>query len=112
MTQEPHSAVLECAAPAHELLSPATAASYSQMFRAIANPARLQILHLLKCAEHPLCVCELTDALPLSQPTVSHHLARLRSAGLLITHRRGVWTYCELPPNPSPLAGALLALLP
>ena len=46
-----------------------------------------------------VCVCEFTDALPLNQPTVSHHLRVLREAGLVTGERRGTWVYYQLAPG-------------
>lgn len=47
-------------------------------------------------AEDEVCVCDFTDALPLEQPTVSHHLKILREAGLVTSVRRGTWAYYRL----------------
>jgi DNA-binding transcriptional ArsR family regulator len=43
-----------------------------------------------------VCVCDFTSALPLNQPTVSHHLKILRDAGLVTWERRGTWVYYRL----------------
>jgi len=40
-----------------------------------------------------VCVCDLEEALPIKQPTISHHLRILREAGLIDFERRGSWTY-------------------
>jgi DNA-binding transcriptional ArsR family regulator len=50
-------------------------------------------------ASHPVCVCDFTDALPLNQPTVSHHLRILREAKLVTCERRGTWVYYQLAPD-------------
>ncbi len=47
-------------------------------------------------AEDEVCVCDFTEALPLEQPTVSHHLKILREAGLVSCERRGTWVYYRL----------------
>jgi ArsR family transcriptional regulator len=44
----------------------------------------------------PVCVCEFTGPLRLSQPTVSHHLKKLVQAGLLDREKRGTWAYYSL----------------
>src|SRR5437879_4107740 len=67
--------------------------------RALADPMRIQLVHILKEAAQPVCVCDFAAALPLSQPTVSHHLAKLREAGIVISHRRGIWSFYELDPK-------------
>src|SRR5574342_302758 len=59
----------------------------------LANPIRLQLLHLLLEATEPVCVCDLTGALALKQPTVSHHLKLLKDAGVVDSEKRGVWSH-------------------
>lgn len=59
----------------------------------LAHPVRLQILTMLAHHEGQVCVCDLEAALPVKQPTVSHHLKLLRKAGLIDFERRGQWAY-------------------
>jgi ArsR family transcriptional regulator len=69
----------------------------ADLFKAIADPARLRILAFL--ATQPggeACVCHLLKPLGLSQPTVSHHLKQLHEAGLLARERRGSWVHYRL----------------
>src|SRR5580693_10164767 len=66
------------------------------LLKAIADPYRLTMLATLATAEDEVCVCDFTDALPLNQPTVSHHLRILREAGLVTCDRRGTWVYYRL----------------
>jgi ArsR family transcriptional regulator len=66
------------------------------LFKALADLNRLTILATLANADDDVCVCEFTDALPLNQPTVSHHLRLLREAGLIDCERRGTWVYYRL----------------
>ena len=66
------------------------------LLKAVADPYRLTILATLAAAEDEVCVCDFTDALPLNQPTVSHHLRVLRDAGLVTCERRGTWVYYRL----------------
>lgn len=64
------------------------------MFKALSDPVRLRLLSLI--ASHPggeACVCEISASFDVSQPTISHHLKLLRSAGLLDCERRGTWVY-------------------
>jgi ArsR family transcriptional regulator, arsenate/arsenite/antimonite-responsive transcriptional repressor len=73
------------------------AAQIAALFRVLGEPARLQLLNLI--AAQPTgeaCVCQLTEPLGLSQPTVSHHLKVLYEAGLLEKERRGTWIYYRL----------------
>ncbi len=71
------------------------------LFKALADPHRLTILATLARAEDEVCVCDFTSALPLNQPTVSHHLKILRDAGLVVGERRGTWVYYRLAPDAS-----------
>jgi ArsR family transcriptional regulator, arsenate/arsenite/antimonite-responsive transcriptional repressor len=78
---------------------------------AAADPYRLTILATLAASEDPVCVCDFTGALPLNQPTVSHHLRILREAGLVTGERRGTWVYYRLAPRAGKrLAGALASV--
>ena len=59
-----------------------------------ADPVRLQLLSILRAADNgESCVCDLTPAVGLSQPTVSHHLKILTDAGILTRERRGPWAW-------------------
>ncbi|MGH7538186.1 MAG: ArsR/SmtB family transcription factor [Gemmatimonadales bacterium] len=68
----------------------------SDVFAALGDPVRLRLACCL--AEEPtgLCVCELVDALTVSQPNVSRHLRILQQAGLLDVRRDGRWAYYRL----------------
>ena len=66
------------------------------LFKALADPHRLTMLATLARADDEVCVCDFTDALPLNQPTVSHHVKILRDAGLVTWERRGTWVYYRL----------------
>jgi ArsR family transcriptional regulator len=59
----------------------------------LSHPIRLQILDMLAQSDGHVCVCDLESALPVKQPTVSHHLKLLREAGLIDCERRGLWAY-------------------
>jgi ArsR family transcriptional regulator len=90
----------------------AQAEDLAGLFKALADPTRVQMVHMLKAASEPICVCDFTAAFDLGQPTVSHHLARLREAGLISSFKRGVWTFHSLRPNLSAAYEAVLALIP
>src|ERR1700741_1700833 len=68
----------------------------AMLIKAIADPYRLTILATLAAAPDEVCVCDFTDALPLNQPTVSHHLRILREAELVTCERRGTWVYYRI----------------
>ena len=72
------------------------AADLVQLFRALGDETRLQIVRLLGQQAEPLCVCNVEAAFNLAQPTISHHLKVLREAGLVTTERHGVWIYYQL----------------
>ena len=61
--------------------------------KVLADPMRLRILDLLAQQTAPLCVCDITDAFDLGQPTISHHLQVLRQAGLIAGNKEGIWVY-------------------
>lgn len=74
-------------------LSEEDASTTATVFKALADPTRVRIVNLLANADEPVCVCNLTPDLGLSQPTVSFHLKKLVNAGLLEREQRGVWAY-------------------
>ena len=88
---------MTCCAPLGAAsLSDAEAAATARLFKALADPHRVKILNLLATSPEPVCVCEFTGPLGLSQPTVSHHLKKLVDAGLLEREQRGTWAYYGL----------------
>jgi ArsR family transcriptional regulator len=74
------------------------AEALADTFKALADPTRVAIVNRLTTAE-AVCVCDLTAAFDLSQPTISHHLRILREAGLVEAERRGTWAYYRLVPD-------------
>ncbi len=86
----------ECAPGAVDASDRSEAAS---LFKALGDPHRLTILATLAREADEVCVCDFTSALPLNQPTVSHHLRVLREAGLVTSERRGTWVYYRLAPD-------------
>src|SRR5260221_9359822 len=90
-------ALIDCCAPlAAEVLSADEATATAELFKALADPARVRIVNLLASAREPVCACHLNDPVGLSQPTVSHHLKKLVHAGLLDREQRGKWAYFSL----------------
>ena len=76
------------------------ATALARGFAALGDPVRLQLLSLLAAAEAgEVCVCDLTEPVGKSQPTVSHHLKCLVDTGLLTREKRGVWAYYSLVPG-------------
>jgi ArsR family transcriptional regulator len=75
-------------------LSQSQAEQIASLLKALADPVRLRLMSLV--ASHDggeACVCDLTAAFNLSQPTISHHLKVLHEGGLLERSKRGVWVY-------------------
>ncbi len=75
------------------------AAEIATLLKALADPTRVQMVLALRDAREPSCVCDFTATFDLSQPTVSHHMARLRDVGLVDATRRGIYTYYRLRPH-------------
>jgi ArsR family transcriptional regulator len=89
-----------CAPLVREPLSAADAEHLARTIKALADPARLRLLSIVAAsADHEACVCDLTDPVGLSQPTVSHHLKILTEAGFLTRSKRGTWAYYRLVPG-------------
>lgn len=64
------------------------------LLKAIADPTRLQLLSYIQASNNAeACVCNLTEPLGLSQPTISHHLKVLTDAGIIIREKRGTWAW-------------------
>jgi ArsR family transcriptional regulator len=74
-------------------LSTAEAQQITNDLLILAHPVRLQILDILARHETKVCVCDIESAVPVKQPTVSHHLRLLRDAGLVDCERQGLWAY-------------------
>jgi ArsR family transcriptional regulator len=76
------------------------ATELARTLKALADPARLRVLSLVAGNDgREVCVCDLTEPLGLSQPTVSHHLKVLVDAGFLQRDKRGVWAYYSMVPG-------------
>ena len=88
-----------CAPLAAPVLSDKQADGTAALFRALGDPARVRIVNLLATSDEAICVCNLTEPLGLSQPTVSHHLKKLVDAGLLEREQRGKWAYFSIKPE-------------
>ncbi|MDQ2914006.1 MAG: metalloregulator ArsR/SmtB family transcription factor [Chloroflexota bacterium] len=71
----------------------------TDLLKALADPTRLQIALCLRDAKEPLCICDFTATFDVSQPTVSHHMAKLREAGLVEVTKRGIWSFYRIAPD-------------
>jgi ArsR family transcriptional regulator len=100
---------LACCTPlAREPLSEQQALQVAPLLRALADPVRLRLMSLVLSHEGgEACVCDLTPAFDLSQPTISHHLKVLHEVGLLDREKRGVWVYYRARPDAMRAMGVL-----
>ena len=96
MTTATATATACCAPLGAASLSDAEVEATAGLFKALADPHRVKIINLLATSPDPVCVCDFTGPLRLSQPTVSHHLKKLVQAGLLDREQRGVWAFYSL----------------
>lgn len=94
-------AIAKCSGdPAPSPLDRDEADELATLLKAVADPARLQLLSIIRAsAEGAACACDLTPAVGLSQPTVSHHLKVLAEAGLVTRERRGNWAWFTVVPE-------------
>jgi ArsR family transcriptional regulator len=100
-----------CCTPRRAPLGRGEAERLAEALRVLADPARLQLLSLIASGpDAEACVCDLTEPLGLSQPTVSHHLRVLQEAGLVEREQRGRWAFYRL--LPERLGDLRLALAP
>ena len=89
-----------CSPVTSEALSLEQAERVAPLLKAVADPVRLRLLSLVAAhVDQEACVCELNDAFDLSQPTISHHLKVLHTAGLLERSKRSTWVYYRIRPG-------------
>ncbi|MGN6474858.1 MAG: ArsR/SmtB family transcription factor [Mycobacteriales bacterium] len=81
-----------CSPLGAEPLSAKEADRVAGLMKALSDPVRLRLMSMIAAADE-VCVCELMAPFDVSQPTISHHLKVLRSAGLVDSERRGTWVY-------------------
>lgn len=96
-----------------DALDEAHARHAASVLKALADPNRLRIAAMLGSAgTSDVCVCDLTEPLGLSQPTVSHHMKVLRQAGIVEAERRGKWVHYRLADDlPAEAAAVVSALI-
>jgi len=91
---------VSCPPLLQEPLGEEEAAQLARALKTIADPARIRLLSLIQAQPGgETCVCNLTEPLGLSQPTVSHHLKVLHDAGLVERERRGSWVFYRVVPE-------------
>ena len=80
----------------------------AEVAKALGDPIRLQLIDVLRKHAGKVCVCELVPLFDVGQPTLSHHLKKLRDAGLVDSERQGLWAYYYVKPGAlDPLAAWL-----
>ena len=97
-----------CSPLQREALSAGDAQTLARTLKALADPTRLRLVSLVAAHGGEACVCDLTEPVGLSQPTVSHHLKVLVDAGLMSRDKRGVWAYYALVPGALDALAAVL----
>lgn len=89
-----------CGPVTGQVLDAPSAERLAYALKALAEPTRLRLISLVAAhAGAEACICDLTDPVGLSQPTVSHHMKVLVEAGLLEREQRGKWAYYQLVPG-------------
>jgi ArsR family transcriptional regulator len=71
----------------------------AKIAKALGDPVRVQLVDVLRKHAGKVCVCELVPLFDLSQPTISHHLKKLRDAGIVASERQGLWAYYYVLPG-------------
>ncbi len=99
-----------CTTLAREPLTTSQAAELAHILKALADPTRLRLISMVAAQEGgEACVCDLTDPLGLTQPTISHHLKVLVDAGIFARDKRGKWAYYALVPGALDALSAVLS---
>jgi len=99
-----------CAPVTGGRVSDAAAETLARMFKALGDPTRVKLLSLIAAApDGEACICDMTEPVGLSQPTVSHHMKLLVDAGLATREQRGRWAYYRVAPDALRALAAALA---
>ena len=98
-----------CAPLLRQPLTAGQAADLARQLKALADPTRLRLVSMVAAHDGgEACVCDLTEPLGLTQPTISHHLKILVEAGIFTRDKRGVWAYYALVPSALAALSAVL----
>jgi ArsR family transcriptional regulator, arsenate/arsenite/antimonite-responsive transcriptional repressor len=102
-----------CAPLLREPITAGQAGELARLLKALADPTRLRLVSMVAAHEEgEACVCDLTEPLGLTQPTISHHLKILVEAGIFTRDKRGVWAYYSLVPSALSALSAVLQPTP
>jgi ArsR family transcriptional regulator len=88
-----------CEPVVYPTVTPDAAARMAAVAKALSDPIRVQLVDVLRKHAGKVCVCELVPLFDVSQPTLSHHLKKLREAGVVGVERRGLWAYYFVHPE-------------
>ena len=88
-----------CEPLVHPAVTPDDAERLAAIAKALSDPIRVQLVDVLRQHAGEVCVCELVPLFDVSQPTLSHHLKKLREAGIVGVERRGLWAYYYVNPD-------------
>lgn len=83
----------------------------ARLLKALADPTRLAMVWALHRADEPVCICDFTATFDLEQPTISHHMGKLKAAGLVESEKQGVWVYYRLREDLAPATAQLIDTL-
>jgi ArsR family transcriptional regulator len=82
------------------IVSDEAAETLARMFKALGDPTRVKLLSMIAAADGGgACICDMTEPVGLSQPTVSHHMKLLVEAGIATREQRGRWAYYRVAPD-------------
>src|SRR6516162_6302580 len=99
-----------CTPLLREPITASQAADLARLLKALADPTRLRLVSMVAAHDGgEACVCDLTEPLGLTQPTISHHLKILVDAGIFTRDKRGVWAYYSLVPATLDALAAVLS---
>ncbi len=100
----------DCCAPVTAgVMEAEDAKQLARMFKALGDPTRVRLLSMIAAQSGAeACVCDLTEPVGLSQPTVSHHMKQLVDAGLVTREQRGKWSYYAIVPETLAMLSAVL----
>jgi ArsR family transcriptional regulator, arsenate/arsenite/antimonite-responsive transcriptional repressor len=99
-----------CTPLLREPLTASQAAGLARILKALADPTRLRLVSMVAAHQGgEACVCDLTNPLGLTQPTISHHLRVLVEAGIFTRDKRGKWAYYALVPSALEALSAVLS---
>ncbi|MDH2413045.1 metalloregulator ArsR/SmtB family transcription factor [Nocardioides sp. CER19] len=97
---EPAGLAACCSPVTGGVVSDETAETLARMFKALGDPTRVKLLSMIAASEDgEACICDMTEPVGLSQPTVSHHMKLLVEAGLATREQRGRWAYFRVVPS-------------